>query len=253
MWLDCICYVNAPYILGMSGTVKSGNVIKDLTLEAFIGPVIGTITNKEQVEKGRSAQLQVFLLPIEEPNIPGLKGTAVKERLIYKNKVRNQYIIEACKAAALAGLPCIVSTESKKTHARILARMLTKAKLNWKIIEGDTPVPARDSRLAELASGRLDVVLATTVLDEGVNVKAVTFFIDAGATETSRRILQQVGRTIRQKENNYAYFLLPIDGTHPSLLRKSTAKLDSLIGEDCFSFTTIESSQLNSLFSLGTG
>lgn len=253
-WLDCINYVNAPYVLGMSGTAWSGNPIKDLTLEAHIGPVIGTITNKEQVEKGRSAQLEVFLLPVDEPVIPGIKGTAVRDRLVYKNKFRNECIVRACCAAAEAGLPCIVSTESKSVHVKALVKLLKKAKLNWEVVEGNTPIYLRDAWLASLAAGKLDVILATTVLDEGVNVPAVAFFIDAGATETSRRILQQVGRTIRQKENNHAYFLLPIDGTHPTLLRKSSAKLDALIGEDCFTFTVLSTDGISSsgLFSART-
>jgi len=247
-WLSCMTYINAPYVLGMSGTAWTGNQIKDLLLEAHVGPVIGTITNKEQVEKGRSAALTVFLLPIEEPNIPELKGKAAIERLIYRNKFRNNAIVEACKQAALVGLPCIVATESKSIHVRELAALFRKAKLNWKIVEGGTPIPARDARLAELAAGKIDIILATTVLDEGVNVPAVAFFVDAGSTASLRKLLQQVGRTIRQKENNHAYFLLPIDGTSQSLLSRSLAKLDALEREDCFSFKPIEVGALSELF-----
>lgn len=234
---------SAKYRLAMSGTARTGDQISDLTLEGLFGPVIGTIANSEQTEKGRSSQLHVICVPVSEPSaLRSLRGRERAEKLVYTNSIRNTLIAQACREAKEMGLGVVIATESKKLHVSALSRKLEKAGVNYERATGDESPEWRQAALKRLELGITDTVLATTVLNEGVDVPAVQVFIDAGASESSTRLLQQLGRALRRKVRgkDIAFFVLPIDLTHPKLEKIGNKKLDILEGEGCFTFHTAE-------------
>ena len=226
--------------LMMSGTARTGHPIKDLELEALFGPVIGTISNREQVEKGRSSKMHVLCVPIRDPLMKSLNSEEARDRLVYRNTHRNRTLAAACAAGRNLGLGCIVATERRKGHIALLEAALCREGLNVELATGSESPERRNASLRRLSDGRIDVVLATTVLNEGINVPAVGVFVDAGTSRSVTRLLQQAGRVLRKKGVNVSFFVSPVDFTNPRLESISVRKMQMLEEQDCFEFHMVE-------------
>jgi len=93
-------------------------------------------------------------------------------------------------------LPAIVFVRHISHGVRLL-KAAEKAGFNAKMVHGDTSLPARQGICDQLASGRLDVAIATKVFVEGVNIPALASVVCAQGGKSIIDTLQQIGRGMR--------------------------------------------------------
>lgn len=78
-----------------------------------------------------------------------------------------------------------------------------------------------------LDSGDIDILIATSHLDEGVDVKGLDACILASGGKKDRRIIQRIGRVLRKTKNGkYAYIIDFTDSGSKILNRQSKMRLD---------------------------
>ncbi|TYF62869.1 ATP-dependent helicase, partial [Enterobacter hormaechei] len=65
-------------------------------------------------------------------------------------------------------------------HGQILKAMLGERGLVASFINGKSSAATRSAKLAELAAGKIDVLIGSTILDVGVDVPSVGAVIIAG-------------------------------------------------------------------------
>ena len=108
--------------------------------------------------------------------------------------------LEVCRAAAagLAGRRTLAFTDTVD-QAEDAARVLTRAGCTAETVHGGLATDKRRIRLAQFRRGRLDVVVAPRVLDEGVDVPAADVAIVLAAFRTRRQMVQRLGRVLRVK------------------------------------------------------
>lgn len=94
----------------------------------------------------------------------------------------------------------LVFSESKDSSRRI-AWVINKSTTAFPL-DGDSPAAERSKRLRDFSSGRLKVVCAPRILDEGIDVPEAELAIVASASQSKRQMIQRMGRVIRLKENN---------------------------------------------------
>jgi superfamily II DNA or RNA helicase len=234
-----------PYwSLAMSGTADCGDDLTLMRLEALSGPVGSRITNKEQIEKGYSAQTHVVTLNVTEPKgKEGLSWQDAREPLAFLNPHRNLLIAKVAKVMADFGLPCFLATENKATHHPPLLQALLKERVRVGVLTGSTPTWEREAICQGLREGRVDLILSTTVLDEGWDVPNVYGVFDAGTQASPSATLQRVGRGIRKKENNNLLHFVMGDWTNTELGAKSKARLALLAKDGAFKFYSVSDPQ----------
>lgn len=87
-----------------------------------------------------------------------------------------------------------------KASARRLAFVASKSVSAFPL-DGDSKAQERESKLREFGVGRLKVLSAPRILDEGIDVPEAEVAMIASASQTKRQMIQRMGRVIRLKKS----------------------------------------------------
>lgn len=185
---------SASHRFGFSGTPwrTEGD---DILLEAAFGERICDLPASKLIRLG-------YLVPAkfvfkEIPKIDGLgeKWAQVKSDYIVNNKVRNEILITATlKLIELGRKPLILFREHK--HGKILRDMLPPH-IKYRYVTGKVDPEERRRIREEFKSGDVQLILASTVYDQGVDLPPLDALILAGGGKSTAKALQRVGRVIR--------------------------------------------------------
>ena len=107
----------------------------------------------------------------------------------------------------------LVFSESKDSSRRI-AWVINKTTSAYPL-DGESAAEVRSKRLRDFAAGRLKVICAPRILDEGIDVPEAELAIIASASQSKRQMIQRMGRVIRLKEDSRQarIILLYVPGT----------------------------------------
>jgi superfamily II DNA or RNA helicase len=124
------------------------------------------------------------------------------------NAERNRSIVAEATRAARHKLSCMILIQ-QKAHGHLLRQMLTENKVRAVFIDGDNNQDERKKALKQLASGDIDVLIGSTILDVGVDVPAVGMVILGGGGKAEVALRQRIGRGLRAKKKgpNIAYIV----------------------------------------------
>jgi superfamily II DNA or RNA helicase len=126
---------------------------------------------------------------------PRLDWTATSKGLA-EDADRNALIVRLAKAAVSGGRTTLVLV-SLVEHADTLASQLASAGLRAAPVTGEVGRKDRVDRLLKLREGILDVVVATSLADEGLDVPRLGCVILAAPQKTWGRSQQRIGRLTR--------------------------------------------------------
>jgi len=222
---------NAQFRYLMSGTPFTGD--NDLMVEAATGPVICEIRNDELIKLGVSAKPYVRMIAINKPDLAQADDQSwdgvYKAGIIY-NVYRNKVIARIADEYAADGKAVLVLVRQLNQGSAI--RQLIKYPVEF--AHGKMPDSERD-RLVDwfkiTKKGR--VLIASSILDEGVDVPAVNALIVADGGQSLRAVLQKIGRSIRRKRKgpNIVAAVDFADATHKWLAKHSLERIDIYTGE----------------------
>ena len=112
-----------------------------------------------------------------------------------KNEARNQMILDLCERRTKLGGTVLVIC-SRVEQAKLLAAQSGLAAS----IHGRMTPKQRRHTLSEVQSGRVRVLFATTVADEGLDLPILDTLVLAAPCSTQSRVEQRIGRILRDKE-----------------------------------------------------
>jgi len=219
----CNMCVNGYYRIGLTATPLMKGLFEDLALISQTGNVIYRITIKDLVDRGLLAQPYIKLQRITLPELPRhlSYATAYKQGVV-ENTYRNGIIVNEAVGFAQAGLTTLILV-SKINHGKTLLSMLERYPgLRIQFIHGSKDTETRDEALKALADKRLDILISSTIADEGVDIPAVSAVILAGGLKSPIKLFQRIGRGMRPKaDGNWVLIVDFIDLTNKHLARHS--------------------------------
>lgn len=120
----------------------------------------------------------------------------------------NRQVVKTTAEFAHKGHVCLVLTD-RVHHGLHLRDMFAGEGLEAKFISGRDPGEWRQAKLDQARSRGLNVLVATNILDEGVDVPAFSCLAMAGVGKNYRQTLQRIGRVLRKKDKgeNIAHVL----------------------------------------------
>ena len=104
-------------------------------------------------------------------------------------------------------------------HARYMARKFEQAGFRAQAITGVSSETERRSALGALRDGRLNVIFAVDLLNEGVDVPAVDVVMMLRPTESATVFMQQLGRGLRRSEGKDVLTVLDFVGGQTAKFR----------------------------------
>lgn len=217
-WWDVAMACGAKVRYGGSGTPLTGEELPDAMLVGATGPVLFEADATDLIEQGLASKPKIAMVMAEnasEPNLGFTWGTRYESmtqmvvpckvypnydeayrRGIVESDRHNETVIRCAKWFVARNRPTVILTR-KKAHFRKLKDMLQATGLRYRAIWGDTSTFARNAAKDALTNRSIDVLLATTILDEGEDVPVIGAMIFAEGVKSYVNAVQRVGRGMR--------------------------------------------------------
>lgn len=234
-WYQVCMMCNAEYRYGLSGTPLDRTDGANLRLLAAIGPIIVDISNKFLVERGVLAKTHIIFTKVTQPVLKKklAYATAYKQGVV-DNEYARQLVLDWTKCFYNEGLSTLILVE-ELTHGRAIDEALWTQMgdefIPHLFIHGEEDTDTRAQALKDFGERRLPVLIASRILDEGVDVPTIDALILAGSRKSRIKTMQRLGRGLRGDKLIAVEFA---NFTNDYLLRHSLQRYEDYKKEDCF-------------------
>lgn len=191
-------HIEPEYIYGFSGTpFRDDN--SDLLVHSILGEQIINISASELIKIGLLAQPLIKFYPIPKMTVSANYQSAYKE-YITENDIRNATIIRLSKELIEKKYTPLVLFKQIK-HGDILFDLMEEAGVRCSMLYGNDSLDKRNEVKKDLVDGNIDLILASTIFDIGLDLPKLSALVLAGGGKSSIRCLQRIGRILRPHEN----------------------------------------------------
>lgn len=188
--------LDARYRYGLTATPTRPDELEPIVF-AHLGPVRHTVERDDLEAAGHL--LRPLVCRVETDFRFPYAGPADWHALLtalYTDDERNSKIVDVIVSECGEATVGLVLTP-RIDHATHLAKMVRDRGLRAGAVTGDLSLKIRAQRIAAARHGELDVLVATTLADEGLDIPRLSRLFLAGAQKAEARLVQRVGRVIR--------------------------------------------------------
>lgn len=169
----------------------------DIVLEGVFGEVITSISASALIQ-------QKYLVPpyirmLEVPARSYARGTPydqVYSDYIVENDERNGMALDATESLIRRGRPTLVLVR-RLAHGEYIREALALRGIDIPFLSGQDEGNHRRSVLNDLRGNKIAGMVATTIADEGLDIKPLSGLVLLAGGKSSTRALQRVGRALR--------------------------------------------------------
>ena len=186
----------ARYRLGLTATPEREDGLSAL-LDLFLGPPLVVVTHEELVAAGvltvpeiRSIET-AFTYPYT-----GAEDYAPMLAAVARDEARNRLVVDAVVDEARAGHVCLVLS-GRIDHCQLLAEAIAAQGVSAAVLTSEVKRERRKVLLDEARAGRLSVLVATSLADEGLDLPRLSRVFLAYPGRARGRTVQRLGRLMR--------------------------------------------------------
>jgi len=174
----------------------------DILIEAAFGRRFCDISASFLIDNGWLIEPTIIFNHFDQNLGPAETWAAHYSKYVVNNEVRNRWIAERALYHMERSRPVIVLVKHVP-HAENIAELMNH-KCEILTSSGDPAKTPKNRKkyLDQMRNRELMCIIATSLLDEGVDVPAASVGIFAGGGKSSTRELQRVGRFIRKDPND---------------------------------------------------
>ena len=193
---DLVHRCPARYRLGLTATPERADGLTAL-LDLYLGRPLATVTHEELVEAGVLTLPEVRLVETDFAfPYAGPDDYARMMAALTADEGRNGLVVRTVAEEARAGHMCLVLS-GRVDHCRTLAAGLRAAGVEAAELTGRVPKDRRKALLDRARAGRLAVLVATTLADEGLDLPRLSRVFLAYPGRARGRTVQRLGRLMR--------------------------------------------------------
>lgn len=227
---DC---VNAQYRIALTGSIDRRDPLLWQRMQALYNKEIIKVSNETLISLGHSAKPKITMFPIVTPN--GEQESDFREaydKCIVENEYRNKLITQLT-TKFYSNNKGVLILVNRLEHGERLCELLSKNNVKHSFIHGELDNEFREEQLSLMREGKLKVLIATTIADEGVDISGIDMLILGAGGKSLRQTLQRVGRALRKKKQgeNVATIIDFVDYTNKHLLKHSKERRKTYIEE----------------------
>lgn len=191
---------NARYRFGLSATPwrDEGD---DILIDACFGRPIADINASFLIERGYLVQPTIYFVHTKLGGLEGAYANVYDEGIV-KNQERNVMIANIAQKMVESGRNVLALVKWIE-HGQTLEAMIPDSLF----LNGSHSQTKREEHLEAMRQRKACITIATSIFDEGVDVKPLDGLILCGSGKSQTRALQRVGRVIRTFEHPESGFV----------------------------------------------
>lgn len=194
-------FENALYRFGFSATAFFRSDLDTLRTLGAIGPITAQISFSDLADMGVVARPKINMVRCQQTVNVYLDWQKLYESLIVYSEKRNELLL---RITAQAAKPSILFVESLP-QLHDLVSGLSELGMRVAAVYGDIDKGNRATAVKRIESGDADVLIATSVFHEGVDIPVLRSVIIGGGKESGVGSLQRVGRGTRVVEGKTTF------------------------------------------------
>lgn len=168
----------------------------DILIEAVSGPKIVDVSATYLIKNDYLVRPKIYFL-----DVPVMRGVGKTYHDVYKNYIvenddRNDLIIKSARKLVKDGKKVLILVV-RVGHGEVLMESL-KDEFRVKFLDGAKSSKIRMESIEDMKNGDLDILIASKIFDQGVDIPELDALILAGSGKSSGRALQRIGRVIRK-------------------------------------------------------
>jgi len=221
----------ARYVFGFSGTPWRDDG-RDLEIEAVCGQTIVEVTASELIKKGWLVKPTIHLVEVPEYSGQATKYPTIYKEYIAENEERNDLVIKATKKLVNSGKKTLILVKNIK-HGELLLSMLPDDFVSY-FVKGNVDSDTRNWVRQEFIDGGIDVIIATIIFDQGLDLPPLDSLVLAGGGKSSGRNLQRLGRILRKYPGKKDAIAIDFIDNAKYLLKHTAARINTYRREPAF-------------------
>lgn len=205
VYRQCVEQLKPKFLLGMTATPWR---MDGQSLEALFGDPVASVSIVQGMKQGYLARVDYRLLAddIDWDRVPAIskKGLGIRDLnrrlfLPQRDEASVQAVIEQC--AHVPNPRIIVFAERIEHGQRIADLFNAETPLRAACVSG-APAVFVQRALMEFSTGKIQVIIAVDLLNEGIDVPEVNVIVFMRRTNSRRVFVQQLGRGLRTNPRN---------------------------------------------------
>ena len=224
---------NAYYRVALTGSIDRKDHLLWQRLQAIFNKTIIKISNETLINLGHSAKPKITMFPIVSPQGHDESDYMIaRDACIVNNEYRNKLISQLTHKYYNEGKGVLILVNIIE-HGDNIVELLNDMGIPNAFIHGELPLDYREQQLDNMREGKLKVLIATTIADEGVDISGIDMLILGAGGKSLRQTLQRVGRALRKKKTgeNVATIIDFVDYTNKHLLNHSKERRKTYVQE----------------------
>ncbi len=230
-YTDFMKRCKAYYRYGLSGTPKHRNKLDVVQMQSVFGDIIAKMDQKTLIDLGVSVQPKIIMVEHSLDNTKFDDYGELYEYHIVNNVSRNKKVTKSVDHFVNKNKSILIMVDRIK-HGENLLKELTDCGVKTEFITGQTDKDIGSQILEDFESKKLPVLIATTVLNEGINLHSMDCLIVAGAGRSPVKTVQRVGRVIRSRIGKDRAYVLDFFDTGCPILQKQAKERKSIYKQE---------------------
>lgn len=168
----------------------------DILIESVGGPKFAKVTASYLIKEDYLVPPKIYFVEVPPKTNIGKTYHEIYHNYVVDNEDRNLKIINATKKLVAAGKKVLILVV-KREHGSLLFNML-EGDLRVASLDGSNKTKDRKEAVRQMKEGELDVLIASKIFDQGVDIPELDALVLAGSGKSTGRALQRIGRVIRK-------------------------------------------------------
>lgn len=222
---------NALIKVGLTGSIDYKDPLLIQKMKSGFHNVSYEVKNKQMIDRGVSATPTVVGIPVDYVVNEGEQNNQVKyekdyrtayDQGIVRNEYRNALITQMTKKWYNKDHGVLIIIQ-RIEQGEAIQELLNQIGIPCAFAYGELDDDTRTKHINDMKTGDLKVLIASTIIDEGVDISGIDTLILAGGGKSLRQTLQRVGRGLRAKNygDNTLNVVDFVDKTNEYLRRHS--------------------------------